>query len=241
MSITLVDINDLAATVSKDTGILFAVDVPSGGGFIQAKLSKADLFKLLLQAIDHTTSAGGNTFLSFDGPTGNRFIYVNNGSTGVIIAKFGTFGVSADGATNIIQMEDSGLFTIGTSAVNGQLRMREGGTTYDWTAQDIEHDVFADLAIANAGTSDAKQAVQSLMYIEVAAAGTIATHTINFPTTPKVGYVFEVTLVGTITTLTMASAVTISNPLTTMANENAKWVYVVTGGGAGTPSWRRMV
>ena len=241
MSITLVDINDLTPTVSKDTGILFAVDVPSGGGFIQAKLSKDDLFKLLGQAVDLSTNIGLNTFFSFDGPTGNRFIYINNGSTGVVLAKFGTFGISTDGTSNIIQIEDTGLLTIGTSAVNGQLRMREGGTSYDWTAQDLEHNVFTDLSIADAGTSDAIQAVQSLMYLEVAAAGTIADHTINFPTTPKVGYVFEVTLVGTITTLTMASAVTISNPLTTMANENAKWVYVVTGGGAGTPSWRRMV
>lgn len=235
--ITVVDINELTATISKSKDMLLAVEV-SGTLY---KITKENFFKLLGQQLDFATSAGLNPIITLDGSSGNQLIYINDGGQGILLVKIGVLGVSANGTTNICEMTTGGVIRAGLGAVDGLSQLLEDAELYEFTGRDLEQNVFVDLDIQNTETSEAIECGKSIMYLEVDSAGTIASHTIQFPALARVGYTFEFYVKGTITALTCEGGlVTVTDPLTTVTTSGAKWVRVVTGGGGGTASWRRL-
>lgn len=244
MAITLVDINELASTISKNKDMLFVVEVPSGSGYIQAKITKEQMFKLVAQNLDMTTTedlGGANDVITFDGAGGNKIVYVNDGTNGKMVFKVGQLGVSADGITNVILMSPNGTFTIGAGAIDGRLRIKDGQQFYPYTGKDLMQDVIVDLDILDGETTVAKPCRQSIAYLEVDSDGTIAAHTIQFPANAKIGYTFELSVRGTITALSLTDGLsTIDEPLTTVTNGGGKWVRVINIPGVGEVSWRRL-
>jgi len=235
---TLVDIQDLTESTSKDKGMFYAVAVPVGGGaFVLRKLSKENLFKLQGQDINFTTVVGGNDVISFDGaPNFNKVVYLNNGGTGVLLFKVGTIGVSANGTSNVVQMSAAGELRVGLIGTDAAFNLWQGGVLYEYSAQDLEQNVVIDAAAVSGATTNADNVRQSIVFLEVA--GTIATHQVVLPPAARVGYTFELVVRGTITALTMTGGIaTIQDPLTTATNQGGKWVRVVVGLAA---IWKRM-
>jgi len=235
---TLVDIQDLTESFSKDEGMFYAVAVPVGAGaFVLRKLSKENLFKLQGQDINFATVAGENDIISFDGaPDLNKVVYSNNGSTGVLRLKVGAAGVSANGTSNAVEMTAEGELRAGGATLDANFRLWEDGEAFDYSARDLEQNIVLDVAAVTGATTTAAVVRQSIVYLEVA--GTIATHEVVFPSPAKIGYTFEFVVTGTITAITMEAGIaTVRDPLTTATNEGAKWVRVLLGA---DPTWIRM-
>jgi len=235
MSITLVDINQLNATSSQDKDMLIAVDLPSGGGYVIRKISKEDFFKLTGQALEYTLGAGSNDVFVFTGSY--KSIFGNFGGGSFLMHLIPRLGVSSDGSTLGAHMTSAGELVAGNSSgLDGALNIYWGSAVYNYNALDLEQ--LATVVEPTTGsTTSATEARTSILIMDVG--GTIATHTINLPAEAKIGWVFELKVNDTITTLTMDGGIaTIEDALTTATDVYAKWTRTLEGG---SPFWRRLV
>lgn len=259
MSITLVDINLLTSTSSKDKDLVIAIDEPSGGGYVIKSLTKEDLFKIFGHAIDFENSGGNNEVITFDSDefpsTYNKMVYVKGGSPSNdrFLFKIPAISVSADGSAVAASLNDDGSVQAGTSLLDGSFILYDGGfkTTVqafdDFTA-DREVKIFdrdetidghpnvENPAMSNGGTTTFEDAAWNVIFMDLSG-GSISTYEIDFPTNPKLGdRVTIYALTGGITTLTLdGGGNTVLDPFTGSPNinggESRTWMYTERGTG----------
>jgi hypothetical protein len=240
MAISLVDINQLTATISKDKAMLIPIDEPAGLGFVIRKIEKEDFFKLLGHGIQIDTAVGQNDLWTFGAGT-HKIFYADFGAGSFMMWQVPLTGVTANGTNYSVAMSAAGQIVIGNAAtpLNGSINIFHS----DDLVGSLQLDLFDLLqsaqlepAALTGGVYNARRAGRAML--QISQAGTIATYTVNFPPDPGVGHTFELYVKNTITALTLAcvAPTVIDQPLTTATNQGAKWMYI----GGATDAWRRL-
>lgn len=257
-TVSLVDINLLAESVSKSKDLLIAVDVPGGGGFSIAHISKEDLFKIFGHAIDFETGSQADIFTFNAGEfpsTGNKLVYVKGGSPSGdrVLFKLPAFAVSADGTNVASALNSDGSVQAGTAVLDGKIIFYDGGFKAELIANDdftadreikaFDRDQTIDgqpnlenPAMSNAGTTTLLDHSWNALFMDLSG-GSITSYTVEFPTAPKLGdRVTIYALTGGVTTLTLDGGDnTILDPFTGSPNinggESRTWMYTDRGSG----------
>lgn len=245
MSLTLVDINDLTASTSKDAGMYFVVDVPQGGGFVPRKILKSDVFKLLSMALDIQTGAGSNSVITIDGST-DALKFIDGGGSNFWMFQGTGLGLSSNGSTYLVLAQGSTL-SVGNAATQGFIRLYNSTYNISFEAFTLTAD-RTHTAPDNDGTMQLKPTVNvqtpltganialtqfPYRVVVINPAGTIATLTITFPAAADslAGDMISLHFTQIVTTLTLdGNGGTIVDGIATAAvNTRAKFVYVSAG------------
>jgi hypothetical protein len=251
MSITLVDINDLTASTSKDVAMYIVADVPQGGDFVPRKILKSDFFKLLSMALDIQTGAGSNDVITIDSAT-DALKFIDGGGSNFWMFQGTGLGLSSNGSTYLV-LAQGATFSVGNAANQGFIRLYNSGfnisheattLTADRTHTAPDNDGIKQLKpsiTVQAPLTGGNIALTQFPYriVIVNPAGTIATLTITFPAAASslAGDMISLHFTQIVTTLTLdGNGGTIVDGIATAAvNTRAKWVY----SGAGS-TWYRI-
>ena len=225
--------------------ILLVAKPDGGGGYNLVNMTKEEFFALTGQSLDFTVSTGTSNIMTVNG-TEAQLAYL--APAGVFLLTAATFGLSTTGTWNSVQLNDDGSITLGNAgeAVDGTLRMANAGFTLNATRTltatiDDELALLGDQVLSqkvplNAGSTNALNKYNTTQVLD-ASGGSIASHTVNFPSTPINNQVLKLTIYGVITSLTLSYAGTIIQPLTTTSGTitAAEWQYLT-----GTDTWYRI-
>lgn len=216
--ITLIEINELVATSSKDKDSLIPIDLPSGGGsYVIRKLTKEDLFKLVGHAIDFDV-AGATDIFTFSNAGGSyKMIYFGLNASSLVMWTPIQYGIG-DGSTFAASFKRSGT--------TGSLTLKESGTEYEFFAKDLSQR-FKEDTLNNASTITSESANRSVLKV-LPDGGSIAAGDIQFPQSPEDNDSFKFYVDGTITALTLETSPgseTIDTTIATITDGGAEYFY----------------
>ena len=216
--ISLVNIEELTSTSSKDVGLLIPIALPSGGSsYVIRQISKEDLLKLSGQQLDFDV-AGSTDILTFSNAGGSyKLIYFGLAASSTTMWTTIQHGIG-DGTTYAASLTRSGTA--------GQLQLRDADGQSSFTKKNLSQ-LFKEANLNNASTVTSEKARVSVLKV-LPNAGSIAAGDIQFPQSPSDGDCFKFYVDGTITSLTLTTAPgaeTIDTTIATITDGGAEYYY----------------
>lgn len=233
--VAIVNISELSGTTSLNGSMLFAVEIPGLG---IRKIDKDTLFNLMDTAINVVPSGALNNIITIDG-TSWKIRWIDAGSNSQLQVRMnrvyftdsdGSAGIAIDAPGNklgIVGPSDAVFeMTLDGNVLAMTLDKNFNANTTAYLGTSLDQQFYYQDSVPTGESRTAISCQRSIMKFTTLS-GTNAANTIVFPSAPKDGYTFELSLVGGITTLTLdgGDAFINDSPSSNAGTTNHKWAY----------------